>query len=103
MANRQRNVRPVAHFRCRLGLACLLGTLGCASATPTARAPHRHWAPAYVFGIWGKAELDARDDCSTSGAADVFIGQTWKTLLVSVGTLGMYTPREVRIRCRAEP
>lgn len=103
MANRRRNVRPVAQLRWSFGLACLLGLWGCASATPVVREPHRHWVPAYVFGIWGKAELDARDDCSTSGVADVFIGQTWKTLLVSVGTLGMYTPREVRIRCRAEP
>jgi hypothetical protein len=87
----------------RLAIAVLLGVSGCASNARTPETPHRHWAPAYVFGIWGKADLDARDDCPTSGAADVFIGPTWQTILVSVGTLGMYTPREVRIRCRPQP
>jgi len=62
-----------------------------------------HWAPAYVFGIWGKAEHDVRDDCPSRGASGVRIGATWSTLLVSVVTLGMYTPREVEVRCRTQP
>jgi hypothetical protein len=70
---------------------------------PNAVAPVReHWAPAYVFGIWGKSELDVRDDCPTTGAARVRVGATWSTVLVSLVTLGMYTPREVIVRCRAE-
>ncbi len=84
----------------------MLGASGCASAPVAAApnvpsAPNRHWVPAYVLGIWGKAELDVRDDCPTTGAAGVFIGPTWQTILVSVGTVGLYTPREVRVYCRA--
>ena len=86
-----------------LTLAAVL-SFGCTGAAPAAAAPVReHWAPGYVFGIWGKAELDARDDCPTTGPDTVRIGASWSTLLVSVLTLGMYTPREVRIQCKAMP
>ncbi|MEI9939789.1 MAG: hypothetical protein WDO69_21420 [Pseudomonadota bacterium] len=82
----------------------LCGALGCASNTPAADSPlHEHWVPGYVFGIWGKAELDVRDDCPTTGAAGVRIGATWSTLLVSLVTVGMYTPREVQVECRKRP
>ena len=85
--------------------ACSLALLGCGSAA--ARAPaaplHDHWLSGYVFGIWGKSELDVRDDCPDTGAASVRIGATWTTLAVSVVTLGIYTPREVRVQCRVQP
>jgi hypothetical protein len=80
----------------------LLALAGCA-VPPKAVAPVReHWVPAYVFGIWGKNELDVRDDCPVTGAARVRIGATWSTVLVSLVTLGVYTPREVIVHCRAE-
>jgi Bor protein len=82
-------------------LAAALGS-ACTGATPSAVAPHQHWVPGYVFGLWGKAELDVRDDCPTTGAQSVRIGVTWSTLLVSLVTLGVYTPREVRVQCRAQ-
>jgi len=84
-----------------LGLCCAL--LGCAPARPAAEPVREHWVPGYVFGIWGRDELDVRDDCPTAGAARVHIGATWSTLLVSFVTLGIYTPREVLVHCRALP
>ena len=84
-------------------LGLLLVALGC-TATPAASAPTReHWVPGYVLGIWGKGELDVRDDCPATGAARVRIGATWSTLLVSVVTLGIYTPHEVIVHCQARP
>jgi Bor protein len=86
------------------GLACLLaGALicSCAATSTSAVPPREHWVPGYVFGLWGKAELDVRDDCPLTGADNVRIGVTWSTLLVSLLTVGMYTPREVRVQCRA--
>jgi len=82
-----------------LGLVCLL--VGCTPARPAAEPVREHWVPGYVFGIWGRSELDLRDDCPTTGAARVRVGSTWSTLLVSLFTLGMYTPREVIVHCRA--
>ncbi len=80
-------------------LTCAL-VVGCASTSPVAVGPERaHWVRGYVFGIWGKAEIDVRDDCPTTGAESVRIGTTWSTLLVTLVTLGMYTPREVRVQC----
>jgi hypothetical protein len=81
------------------GAAC---AMGCATTTPRATAPAQHWVPGYVFGIWGKAELDVRDDCPRTAASSVRIGATWATLLVSVVTLGVYTPREVQVECQAQ-
>jgi hypothetical protein len=85
--------------------ACGYALIGCA-ATPSrgAVAPtHDHWLSGYVLGIWGEAELDVRDDCPKTGAASVRVGATWTTLVVTVVTLGIYAPREVRVQCRAEP
>ena len=90
--------------------AWVLAICGCAlsaCATGNSRgalaASHDHWLPGYVLGIWGKAELDVRDDCPKTGAASVRGGSTWTTLVVTVVTLGIYTPREVRVQCRVEP
>ncbi|MEP7050292.1 MAG: hypothetical protein ABJB12_08070 [Pseudomonadota bacterium] len=90
-------------MRSALCLAPLLaGCLGCAAGLPPPAAAHQHWVAGYVFGLWGKADLDVRDDCPTAGAESVRIGTTWSTLLVSAATLGVYTPREVRVLCRAQ-
>ena len=86
------------------GLVCLLAgalTCSCAATSASAVPLREHWVPGYVFGLWGKAELDVRDDCPMRGAESVRIGVTWSTLLVSLVTVGMYTPREVRVQCRA--
>jgi hypothetical protein len=81
----------------------LAACFGCATtAVPTTPA-HRHSVPGYVFGIWGKAELDTRDDCPTTGPSSLRVGATWTTVFLSVITLGVYTPREVTVHCRAKP
>jgi hypothetical protein len=85
-----------------LALLALLVLGGCAEPPRAVTPAREHWVPAYVFGIWGKSELDIRDDCPTAGAASVRVGATWSTVLVSLVTLGMYTPREVIVHCRAE-
>ncbi|MET0792554.1 MAG: hypothetical protein ABW061_13620 [Polyangiaceae bacterium] len=100
-------VEGMAKSSARVLSVCALGCAlaSCAStSTHGAVAPtHDHWLPGYVLGIWGKAELDVRDDCPNSGAASVRVGATWATLAVTVITLGIYTPREVRVQCRAQP
>jgi len=94
---------PRRAARCVLCLAPLLvGSIGCAAALPASTPAREHWVPGYAFGLWGKADLHVRDDCPSAGAESVRVGTTWATLLVSVATLGVYTPREVRVRCRAQ-
>ena len=96
-------MKAVAEWSRCCALAGVL-SLGCASSTPIAAVPtHEHWVSGYAFGIWGKAELDVRDDCPTTGSDAVRIGPTWTTLLVTVVTLGIYTPREVSVRCKPAP
>ena len=101
-----RNVRLVARNigGVALALSLLSGLFagGCLGLPPANEPTREHWVPGYGFGIWGKGELDVRDDCP-AGAARVRIGATWSTLLVSVATLGIYTPHEVIVHCRARP
>ena len=85
----ERNVRLLVAQRlteASLALSLCASVLGC-TATPRAAAPvHEHWVPAYVFGIWGKSELDMRDDCPAGGAARVRIGATLSLIHISEPT-----------------
>ena len=88
----------------RVSLACLACGLGCvSSAQPAASGPIRHWVPGYLFGIWGKVELDVRDDCPLSGASMVRVSSTGATLAATLLTLGLYAPREVQVQCKRVP
>jgi hypothetical protein len=57
------------------------------------------WLPAYVFGAFGGGDLDVRDLCASGVADELSVGSTWATLSVSLVSLGIYTPREVKVRC----
>jgi hypothetical protein len=59
-----------------------------------------HTVPAFLFGTFDGPELDVRNDCPESAAESVRMGTTWATLGLSIVTLGIYTPREVSIRCK---
>ena len=86
----------------RATLSCLaLGVLlaGCAAQRQSVRSV---WVPAYVFGAFGGGDVDVRDYCASGSADEVWIGSSWATLGVSVATLGIYTPREVRLRCASK-
>jgi hypothetical protein len=57
------------------------------------------WLPAYAFGAFDGGELDVRDYCASGAAEELWVGSSWATLGVSLATVGVYTPREVRLRC----
>jgi hypothetical protein len=62
-------------------------------------AEQRRWSSFYVFGTFGGEEMDARDVCPNGRVRHVRAEATPLTLLVSVVTIGMYTPRVLSIRC----
>jgi hypothetical protein len=57
------------------------------------------WLPTYGFGAFGGGDLDVRDLCASGGADELSVGSSWATLGVSVATLGVYTPREAKVKC----
>jgi hypothetical protein len=83
----------------RATLPCLvLGVMlvGCAAQGSSVRSV---WLPAYVFGAFGGGDLDVRDYCASGTADELSVGSSWATLGVSIASIGIYTPREVRLRC----
>lgn len=86
-------------MQARAGIAALSLALGLTScAAPNANV-HRVWLPAYFFGAFGGGDLDVRDVCSSGHVSELSVGSSGKTLAVSFATLGIYTPREARLRC----
>lgn len=59
------------------------------------------WLPTYALGAIGGGDLDVRDLCPSGAADELSVGSSWATLGVSVATLGVYTPREAKVRCAA--
>jgi hypothetical protein len=73
-----------------------LSLFGCAAQRPNV---HTVWLRTYGFGAFGGGDLDVRDVCQSGVADQLSVGSTWATLGISVATLGVYTPREARVRC----
>ena len=83
----------------RVALLCsCLGLVACAAHRPDVRTV---WVPAYALGAFGGGDVDVRDLCASGAAEELSVGSTWATLGVSLATLGVYTPREARVRCSA--
>ena len=72
-----------------------------ACAAPAASV-QRVWLPTYLFGAIGGGDLDVRDVCPSGAADQLSVGSSWGTLGVSFVTLGVYTPREAKVRCVAK-
>ena len=77
-------------------LCCCLGLVACSAQRPVVRSV---WLPTYAFGAIGGGDLDLRDVCPSGAASELSVGSTWATLGVSLATLGVYTPREAKVRC----
>jgi hypothetical protein len=63
--------------------------------------PQRTYIHFYLFGVIGDSQLDVRNWCTNGHAHAVRTSASIGTVLVSVGTLGIYTPRLVEIQCEA--
>lgn len=111
-------VRGVLRLRASLTAAFLLATCGCTTTyrwkpghvgPPGTKAPsaqtaeQSRWAHLFVFGLIGTSSVDLRDVCPGPVAAGLRTGTTLGTTLVSVITLGVYTPLEHRFSCVIPP
>ncbi|NLE87070.1 MAG: hypothetical protein GX607_11805 [Myxococcales bacterium] len=99
-------------------LTLLLATCGCTTTyrwTPGHVGPpgtrarsmqtseQTRWAHLFVFGLVGTSSVDLRDVCPGPVGAGLRTGMTFKTTLVSILTLGIYTPLEHRFSCVIPP
>ncbi len=89
-----------------LSAVLALGLSGCFQTTfvnPGVPEGEEHdpWVSFFMFGLAGEADVDVRDFCPGE-VASVGVGQNGGTWIVSLLTLGIYTPRKVYITCAAE-
>jgi hypothetical protein len=91
---------PRARWKPRALLA--LTALSCWGCAPREVRPgeYQAWVNGFGFGLIGERELDVRDVCRSGRARGVAVEQTATTTLVTLLSLGLYSPRQVRIRCR---
>ena len=58
------------------------------------------WVNGFGFGLFGSRSIDVRDVCQSGVARRVAVEQTPTTTVLTLVSLGVYTPRQVRIRCQ---
>jgi hypothetical protein len=73
---------------------------GCAASAPAPAPAQRFWANRYAWGTLGQHGFDARDLCGDAVPEELEVVATPTTVLLSIATIGVYTPQEVRVRCR---
>jgi hypothetical protein len=88
-------------------LLCALALGGCYKAT-FIRDPdvvrgeeHDQWTNFFIFGLVGEQDLDVHQFCPGGRIAEVQTGGNFLTGLVSLVTIGIYTPRKVYVTCAA--
>lgn len=88
--------------------ACLMMSMsGCYQATfyrdPSVIKGEEHdeWSDFYVFGLVGTENFDVHQFCPNGEVAVAKTGGNLGTGLVSVVTIGIYTPRKVYVTCAA--
>ena len=79
------------------------GTRARSTQTSGQTSEQSRWAHLFVFGLIGTSSVDLRDVCPGPVGAGLRTGMTFKTTLVSVLTLGIYTPLEHRFSCVIPP
>src|SRR5438105_10487103 len=86
-------------------LLCALALGGCYKATFIRDAQavrgeeHDEWTSFFVFGLVGEQNLDVKQFCPDGRFAEIQTGANFLTGLVSLVTIGIYTPRKVYVTC----
>ena len=93
----------------RCSSLALLLLAGCYKATfyqnpnAVAGARHERWSAFFILGLVGSEHFDVRDFCGQDAPAEIRTGANFATGLVSLLTIGIYTPHKVYITCGAKP
>ena len=90
-------------------LLCAIALGGCYRAT-FIRDPqvvrgveHDQWNHFFIFGLVGETDLDVRQFCPDGRVAEVQTQANFLNGLVSIVTIGIYTPRTVYVTCAGGP
>jgi hypothetical protein len=76
-------------------LALCATCVGCATISESGNVRVHH----YLFGLAGGAAVDVRDVCASGKAESLAIRRGFAEYALSILTLGLYLPHDVRIRC----
>jgi hypothetical protein len=88
-------------------VALLVFSTGCYKATfirdPSAvrGVEHDEWTSFFLFGLVNEKTIDVHHFCPNGDVAQIQTGANFGTGLVSILTLGIYTPRKVYVTCAA--
>jgi hypothetical protein len=88
-------------------VVCFAMTAGCYKATfyqdpkLTSGDEHEQWTNFYLFGLVGTESIDVSRYCPPNRIAMVRTGANAGTGIVSIITLGIYTPHKVYVTCAA--
>lgn len=85
-----------------LSNGCFKATFVADPASVDREPTYEEWTDFYVFGLVGDERIDASRTCP-GGVARVRTGANFVTGLVSVVTIGIYTPRKVYLTCYPPP
>ena len=78
---------------------------GCYHATvntgiePGARQVQQPWAKSFVYGLVPPDPLNVMDECDDAGVASVETQLSFLNQIVSLLTLGIFTPMEITVTC----
>jgi hypothetical protein len=64
---------------------------------------HERWTAHFLYGLVGDETVDAREFCGTEEVSEVATGTNVATWLISVFSLGVFSPNKVYVRCGAGP
>lgn len=97
-----RTVRKTARARWRPRALLALVGVSCGACAPRQVRPDEYsaWVNGFGFGLFGSRALDVRDVCPSGSARQVEVEQTAATVSLTLVSVGLYTPRQVRIHCR---
>ena len=82
----------------------LAGTVGCyhatveTAATPSTQTVEKKWASGWIYGLVPPSTISTKEKCP-NGVAKVETQLSFANQLVSILTLGIYTPMDIRATC----